>query len=97
MTLNGSNVTSEDLVLFVPSMLALGDVRKNSFANLSITATPFNPTPLLLGDTENASNRQASSCLRPIDQFETSTRQEQSLDESSIPCSRSLHTQSESL
>ena len=95
--LSGSNVTTEDLVLFVTSMLALGDNTKNSSANLPITAKPFNPTPLLLGDTENASNSQASSSLRQIDQFETSTRQEQSLDESSIPCSRSLHTQSKPL
>ena len=53
---SGSNVTTDDLVLFVTSMLALGDVTKNSSASLPITAKPFTPTSLLLGDTENASN-----------------------------------------
>ena len=62
--LSGSNVTTEDLVLFVTSMLALGDVVKNSSTRLPITTKSFNPTPLLLGDTENASNSQASSSLR---------------------------------
>ena len=94
---SGSNVRTEDLVLFVTSMLALGDATKDSSASLPITAKPFNPTPLLLGDTESASNSEVSSSLRQTDQFETSPRPEQSLDESSIPCSRSLHTQLESL
>ena len=74
--LSGLNVTTEDLVLFVISMLALGDVTNNSSASLLITAKPLNPTPLLLGDTENALNSQASSSLKRTDQSETSTRQE---------------------
>ena len=94
---NGSNVTTEDLVLFITSILALGDVTNNSSASLPTTTESSVPLPLHLRDTENTSNDQISSSLRQTDQFETSTRQEQLLDESSIPCSRSLHTQSEPL
>ena len=94
---SSSNMTTEDLVLFVTSMLALGNVTKNSSTSLPITAEPFIPTPLLLGDTENASNSEASLSLRQTDQSKTSTHQEQLLDESIIPYSRSLHTQSEPL
>ena len=93
----GLNVTTQDLVLFVTSMLALEDATKYSSASLPTTTESSIPPPLLSGDAENTLDDQISSSLRQTNQFKTSTRPEQSLDESSVSCSRSLHTQSEPL
>ena len=60
-------MTTKDLVLFITSILALEDIINNFSASLPITAKPLNPTPLLLGDTENASNSQVSLSLKQTD------------------------------
>ena len=93
---NDSSVTTEDLALFVTSVLALNGAAGCPPTTLQSSIVPSIPVSHISeGETENTLNSPISSSLRQSDQFETLTRQEQSLDESSIPCSRSLHTRSE--
>ena len=93
---NDSSVTAEELALFVTSISALNSVADYPPANSQPPTIPSIPVSRISeGEIENRSNGQISLSLRQTDQFETSTRPEQLQDESSISCSRSLHTQSE--
>ena len=51
-------------MLFIISILALGNVTKNSSISLLITAEPLIPILLLLGDTENILNSKAFLSLK---------------------------------